>query len=388
MTKGNDTYFFVKNLQGDVTKIIDEDGTTVATYAYDAWGALLAENEDSSIEGFNPFRYRGYVYDTETELYYLQSRYYDPKTGRFINADDSAYTDTYSGSPLSTNMFAYCENNGVNGYDPSGNWRKSYHYSITYNKGKWFTDPTILKWVKEADDYPCGSTKYYSAPFHSRSNSLEIAKKLFNEALNTKNEKENTYFYFGKISDKEKQKQKTDKHNPKSRFINIDYLKYNAKKDKYKNNTKKAQQSFLNILNSYKCNKQYKMLLGLCLHTIQDHFAHRMYVYYATSKKQLKKRINSISWTPVTATFFSNNIIHNTDIFEDEPKVIEWRRKKAKKITKLIYKNFYSKNPRFISEFEEVCDTDDLFKHIESHFLINQWYYFTAELHYIDIIFV
>lgn len=95
MTKGDDTYFFVKNLQGDVTKIIDENGNTCATYAYDAWGALLTENEDSTVERLNPFRYRGYVYDNETELYYLQSRYYDPKTGRFVNADDSAYTDTY-----------------------------------------------------------------------------------------------------------------------------------------------------------------------------------------------------------------------------------------------------------------------------------------------------
>ena len=122
MTKDDDTFFFIKNLQGDVTKIIDEDGEICATYAYDAWGALLAQNEDSSIEGLNPFRYRGYVYDTETQLYYLQSRYYDPKTGRFINADDPAYNDTVSGSPLSTNMFAYCENNAPNEEDPSGNW--------------------------------------------------------------------------------------------------------------------------------------------------------------------------------------------------------------------------------------------------------------------------
>ena len=139
MTVGNDTYFFIKNLQGDVTKIIDEDGNTCATYAYDAWGGILAtKNENGQeitdpnhIAFTNPFRYRGYVYDTETELYYLQSRYYDPKTGRFINADSPEYTDTDSGSPLSTNMFAYCENNAVNGEDPSGNWKQSDHINIT-----------------------------------------------------------------------------------------------------------------------------------------------------------------------------------------------------------------------------------------------------------------
>ena len=71
----------------------------------------------------NPFRYRGYVYDPETELYYLQSRYYDPLTGRFLNADSPDYTDTDSGSPLSTNMFAYCENNAVNAQDYNGTKR-------------------------------------------------------------------------------------------------------------------------------------------------------------------------------------------------------------------------------------------------------------------------
>lgn len=60
------------------------------------------------------------MYDTDTGLYYLQSRYYDPKTGRFINADDTAYVDTNSGTPLSTNMFAYCENNHINKVDPTG----------------------------------------------------------------------------------------------------------------------------------------------------------------------------------------------------------------------------------------------------------------------------
>ena len=60
------------------------------------------------------------MYDTGTGLYYLQSRYYDPKTGRFINADDTAYVDTNSGIPLSTNMFAYCENNFINNVDKTG----------------------------------------------------------------------------------------------------------------------------------------------------------------------------------------------------------------------------------------------------------------------------
>ena len=69
----------------------------------------------------NPLRYRGYYYDTETGFYYLQSRYYDPEIGRWINADDTAYLGA-DGTPLSYNLFAYCKNNPVMGYDPTGHF--------------------------------------------------------------------------------------------------------------------------------------------------------------------------------------------------------------------------------------------------------------------------
>ena len=116
-------YFYVKNLQGDVVRIIDLSGTEVASYVYDAWGNIKDTKGEPTIREINPIRYRGYVYDTETSLYYLQSRYYDPFTGRFLNAD--VYCDTESGTPLSTNMFAYCENNAINNVDYSGNSPKS-----------------------------------------------------------------------------------------------------------------------------------------------------------------------------------------------------------------------------------------------------------------------
>ena len=112
-------YYYIKDLQGDITEIVDKDGKAVAEYAYDAWGNMLTENNGTLAVGkLNPFRYRSYVYDEETGLYYLQSRYYDPLTGRFLNAD--VYCDTESGTPLSTNMFAYCENNAINKSDDEG----------------------------------------------------------------------------------------------------------------------------------------------------------------------------------------------------------------------------------------------------------------------------
>ena len=117
-------YYYIKDLQGDITEIVDKDGKAVAEYAYDAWGNMLTQDNGTLAVGkLNPFRYRSYVYDEETGLYYLQSRYYDPLTGRFLNAD--VYADTQSGTPLSTNMFAYCENNAINNVDYSGNSPKS-----------------------------------------------------------------------------------------------------------------------------------------------------------------------------------------------------------------------------------------------------------------------
>ena len=91
-------YFYVKNAQGDVTGLVSASGTRVVTYTYDAWGNPLSTTGSmaATLGEQNPLRYRGYVYDTETGLYYLQSRYYNPSWGRFINLklfpNDENYT--------------------------------------------------------------------------------------------------------------------------------------------------------------------------------------------------------------------------------------------------------------------------------------------------------
>lgn len=118
-------YYYVKNLQGDIVRIVDSSGTVVVNYSYNVWGKSLSvdynsnnSSELNAVLTLNSLRYRGYVYDDETGLYYLQSRYYDPTMCRFINAD--VYCDTQSGYPLSTNMFAYCENCPLLRYDNNG----------------------------------------------------------------------------------------------------------------------------------------------------------------------------------------------------------------------------------------------------------------------------
>ena len=106
-------YAYVKSLQGDIVAILDESGNTAVSYGYDAWGApLWCTGELAETLGkVQPFRYRGYVFDEETGLYYLRSRYYNPRWGRFVNAD---------GAIIQKNLFAYCSNGPIVGYDPSG----------------------------------------------------------------------------------------------------------------------------------------------------------------------------------------------------------------------------------------------------------------------------
>jgi len=122
-------YFFVKNLQGDVTAIVSYNGTVICKYYYDAYGYPIYVKDanganitsETHIALLNPFRYRGYMYDEETCFYYLRTRYYDPYIGRFLNADDTAVTAANLGSAkYDKNLFAYCDNNPVVRADDGG----------------------------------------------------------------------------------------------------------------------------------------------------------------------------------------------------------------------------------------------------------------------------
>lgn len=118
----NTAYAYVYNLQGDVIALVDANGAKVVEYRYDAWGKQISKTGSmaSSLGTLNPFRYRGYVYDEETGLYYLRNRYYKPTWGRFINADQ--YLAAVGSSIKGCNLFAYCVNNPVNLFDSDGVW--------------------------------------------------------------------------------------------------------------------------------------------------------------------------------------------------------------------------------------------------------------------------
>lgn len=109
-------YYFFKNQQGDIIAITDQNGDVIAKYSYDAWG-LCTITQDSSVVGIasiNPYRYRGYYYDHEIGMYYLQSRYYNPVVGRFVNIDEPIFI-------ASKNLFCYCINDPISQIDFWGN---------------------------------------------------------------------------------------------------------------------------------------------------------------------------------------------------------------------------------------------------------------------------
>jgi RHS repeat-associated protein len=102
-------FVYITNIQGDIIELVDITGTSVVKYTYDAWGNIIHQTGGSLAE-INPYRYRGYRYDSETGWYYVQSRYYAPTIGRFINADGLLGE---VGDPLNHNMYAYCANNPI-----------------------------------------------------------------------------------------------------------------------------------------------------------------------------------------------------------------------------------------------------------------------------------
>lgn len=136
-------YYYLRNLLNDISGIVDSNGNIVAKYRYDAYGNIIYSIGDMA--DINPIRYRGYYYDTETNWYYLQSRYYNPEWCRFISPDCLFIAgDALTGS----NMYAYCNNDPVSNIDPSG----MYSFSEFVGDVIWFRSKTIATILKRKTD--------------------------------------------------------------------------------------------------------------------------------------------------------------------------------------------------------------------------------------------
>src|SRR5690554_5548304 len=119
-----ENYFYSRDLTGIINTIVDKNGDVMVEYKYDAWGIWLNQETAAktsigdTLLALNPFIYKGYIYDDESGFYYLKSRYYSPKVRRFISPD-SEIGDT--GDIETLNLFTYCNNSPIFGYDPMGN---------------------------------------------------------------------------------------------------------------------------------------------------------------------------------------------------------------------------------------------------------------------------
>lgn len=111
-----DAYYYIKDIQGNILSVVDNTGVILVQYEYDAYGNLI-NSPSGTIANINPYTYRGYRWDSEISMFYLNSRFYSPEISRFLNSDGLLGV---SGDIQSTNMYAYCQNNPVNNIDPDG----------------------------------------------------------------------------------------------------------------------------------------------------------------------------------------------------------------------------------------------------------------------------
>ena len=121
MIIGGTRYNYVRNAQNDIVGLIDSTGKRVVYYKYDSWGRAVSISGTmaATVGKKNPFRYRGYYFDAESGMYYLQSRYYDPEIRRFISADDVNVLNVQD-NLYDKNLYVYCEDNPIVRKDSNG----------------------------------------------------------------------------------------------------------------------------------------------------------------------------------------------------------------------------------------------------------------------------
>lgn len=297
----DDRYFYITNAQGDVVGLLAEDGEIVVDYTYDAWGNPTDEENSSfySLRNLNPLRYRGYVYDFETGLYYLQSRYYNPQMGRFISADTLGATNQMG---ICCNLFAYGRNNPVNFYDSDGNdaiWIQEKSSAVIFGhsglmvqdeNGSWFyfywgpKDESFSIKLFSGVETNCYVKKIDNANKYNLWNKDEVAKCLKDSGEITKNDRYNkisdTFYFYG---DYTKTYDKVEQFELRS-----EYTKYKLTKDNCVQRTLAAlSESDDNFL---KINKLKVVVPNSVVRKVKDAH-HYQLISFKITKRYAKDRI-------------------------------------------------------------------------------------------------
>lgn len=181
----SDFYYFIKNVQNDIIGIMNESGVVVVNYEYDSWGKIISitdsnnndiTNLSNHIGNINPFRYRSYYYDKETNLYYLNSRYYNPEWGRFINADSIIGPNN---DIFGYNLYLYCGNNPINNFDVHGTKKKTIA-SVFVKAAKCVNDAFIqvVKTIPEVRKY--AATVYSESGGQNKKTKQVVAHSIKN----------------------------------------------------------------------------------------------------------------------------------------------------------------------------------------------------------------
>ena len=170
-------YYYHKNIFGDIIGILDSNYNEVVTYTYNSWGLLTNKTDTTSINlsTINPFRYRSYYYDEETNLYYLNSRYYNPEWGRFVNEDGIMRSNNVI---TSSNLFCYCNNNYINYSDASGMF-----FEKIKNAVKKATSVLKREITKAAAKSPKSTLTIGSTSYLKIVKDYPISSKLFNKSM-------------------------------------------------------------------------------------------------------------------------------------------------------------------------------------------------------------
>lgn len=280
-------YYYVYDTQGNVISIYDEYGTSSMSYQYDAWGRIRTIYDSGCpLYNVNPITYRGYYYDNDLGLYYLQSRYYEPGFGRFINADDPRIALESKEETDGTNLFAYCCNDPVNNVDYTGYWNSKVHYGYNkknkknhyykfVNSNKYYG---TYYWAKAKVGYSDKNAKrigYYCNQVDDIFGSTDSNWKIYDQ-----------WHFFDKDGNDVRSKISNTEQNYATNCFNTARTYYDMWQSYIKKYGKDAKKT-KDAKKKYDENLKYGLMhLGYSLHPIQDKYSHKKSVCYQLLNKR------------------------------------------------------------------------------------------------------